>query len=415
MDPKDLKQFFQQYVPNAPPGADTVSNFVGDPGGGAAQVEASLDIQYIMGVAPGIDTEFWYYQGGDFCTDVKNWTSQLLAAAGDAPLVTSVSYGWQGPLSQLGCADSNVDAIDSDFAKLAASGITIIVASGDSGSGFSNDQGSDCAGNVVNMELQGTVEKIIPNVTLSSCLADCVQGEDGKLPYAGWVYDGPTDSSGTGTCTFLQVVTGIKSAPGKTSGGAFRLWPSWPASSPWVTSVGATQYVGNQEGNTEMATEQFGSGGGFSFQFDRTHAGWQSAVIDEYFQIVPKGEPFPPAYVFKPAGRGTPDVAALGEGYQVFRSGKVMSVAGTSASAPVFAAIISLLNEHRLQSGGKPLGFLNPWLYANPGMFTDVTKGTNAISRQGGPTAWGFDCTKGWDPATGLGTPKWDAMVDALP
>ena len=30
MHPKDLKQFFQQYVPNAPPGADTVSKFVGD-------------------------------------------------------------------------------------------------------------------------------------------------------------------------------------------------------------------------------------------------------------------------------------------------------------------------------------------------------------------------------------------------
>jgi tripeptidyl-peptidase-1 len=408
MDPKDLKQFFQQYVPNAPPGAETVSKFVGDPGRGTAQVEANLDIQYIMGVAPGIDTEFWSYQSADFCADLKNWTSMLLAVGGDAPLVTSVSYGWQGPLIELGCADSNYAAVDADFAKLAASGITIIFASADSGSGY--HPGYDmCAKKLVNTELQGPVVQVIPNATMSYCLDLCASHN------VGWTYDGPADDSGTGTCTILTSIIGTKSALGKTSGGVPRLMPSWPASSPWVTAVGATRFVGQQEDNEEMATDQFGSGGGFSYRFDRTKAGWQSAAVEQYFQIVPKGKPFPPSTMFNAAGRGTPDVAALGEGYQVVLSGAVMSVGGTSASAPAFAAIISLLNEHRLQNGGKHLGFLNPWLFANPGMFTDVTKGTNAIGRQTGPLPFGFNCTKGWDPATGLGTPKWDAMVDALP
>ena len=60
----------------------------------------------------------------------------MLLASDDVPLVTSVSYGWQGSLSQIGCQDADVTAVDNDFAKLAAKGITIIFASGDSGSGY---------------------------------------------------------------------------------------------------------------------------------------------------------------------------------------------------------------------------------------------------------------------------------------
>ena len=52
--------------------------FAGHPGGeGAGQMEASLDIQYLMGVAPGIETEFWYYGSstpGMASFDIFNWT-----------------------------------------------------------------------------------------------------------------------------------------------------------------------------------------------------------------------------------------------------------------------------------------------------------------------------------------------------
>ena len=66
-----------------------------------------------------------------------------------------------------------------------------------------------------------------------------------------------------------------------------------------------------------MATDPFGSGGGFSAQFNRSDATWQNAAVEEYFKIAPKGEKFPPTYSFPTTGRGTPDVAALGEGFQV--------------------------------------------------------------------------------------------------
>ncbi len=55
----------------------------------------------------------------------------------------------------------------------------------------------------------------------------------------------------------------------------------------------------------------------------------------------------------------------------------------------------------------KPVGFVNPALYANPSVMNDITNGGN----QGGGTA-GFNSTVGWDSVTGLGTPNFPAMVD---
>jgi hypothetical protein len=92
-----------------------------------------------MGVAPGLKTEFWLFAASDFCKDLKNWTDTIIAQD-DAPLVHSVSYGWQENLSQIGCQSAEVAAIDANFAKLAAKlaakGATMIFASGDSGSGY---------------------------------------------------------------------------------------------------------------------------------------------------------------------------------------------------------------------------------------------------------------------------------------
>ena len=123
----------------------------------------------------------------------------------------------------------------------------------------------------------------------------------------------------------------------------------------------------------------------------------------------------PPAGAFPPKGRATPDVSALGEGYQVIRNGKVLAEGGTSASTPVFAAVVSLLNEARTNAGKPQMGFLNPFLYANADAFFDVTVGSNR-----GVDPYGFNCSKGWDPVTGLGTPKFDrllaaAMADHVP
>jgi hypothetical protein len=130
-----------------------------------------------------------------------------------------------------------------------------------------------------------------------------------------------------------------------------KLYPSWPASSAYVTAVGATRFQKQRPENDEMASDQFGSGGGFSGMVDRTDATWQEAAVTKYLRMDVN---LPPKSAFVSTGRATPDVSGLGEGYQVFDSGeKPDSVGGTSASAPMFASLVSLLNEARLQVGGR--------------------------------------------------------------
>ena len=104
---------------------------------------------------------------------------------------------------------------------------------------------------------------------------------------------------------------------------------------------------------------------------------------------------------------------SLGEGYQVYVGDKVESVGGTSASSPAFAGYVSLLNEARLKAGKPPMGFLNPFLYQHPEAFTDVTLGSNKVDHDGQALPYGFNCSKGWDPVTGLGTPRFDKLLSA--
>jgi tripeptidyl-peptidase-1 len=72
-----------------------------------------------------------------------------------------------------------------------------------------------------------------------------------------------------------------------------------------------------------------------------------------------------------------------------------------SASAPIFASTIALLNSQRL----VPLGFLNPWLYLESAVLNDITTGSNP-----GCGTSGFPAAAGWDPVTGLGTPNFAKM-----
>ena len=68
----------------------------------------------------------------------------------------------------------------------------------------------------------------------------------------------------------------------------------------------------------------------------------------------------------------------------------------------MFAALISLLNDHQVRHGRKRLGFLNPLLYQHASeIFYDITTGHNT-----GCNSTGFSAAIGWDPVTGLGTPS---------
>lgn len=180
-----------------------------------------------------------------------------------------------------------------------------------------------------------------------------------------------------------------------------------------MTAVGGTQYV-----KPEQAV-RFSSGG---FSETWPVPSYQEAAIAQYFAENPESwEPWSQYFVM--GGRGIPDVAMQGCNYQVVLNGRVHLVNGTSASAPAFAALVSLLNDDRIACGKPPLGFLNPWLYSTSvsRTFTDITEGRSigcTGMTWGRPIAGnpsivpgaGWDAVPGWDPVTGLGTPDFNAL-----
>merc|ERR1719443_317480 len=214
----DLEQFFKSYVHGSKNAS--IYKFVGDSGIGNPGVESSLDVDYLMGVAPGVLTEFWYWKSFDFCGDLVNWTNSILDAK-DPPLVHSVSYGWQRNLSQLHCTQANVDEVDANFAKLAARGISLIFASGDSGSGY---VGHDCAAykytndNAVD---QGELYNHYGVATAEICCAMAHQ-PNGSLQKRSWTLlpltNGSSQSS-QGDCSIYSSVKTTKAQPGAISGG----------------------------------------------------------------------------------------------------------------------------------------------------------------------------------------------------
>ena len=197
--------------------------------------------------------------------------------------------------------------------------------------------------------------------------------------------------------------------------------PDFPASCPYVTALGATFLPAGASAkqDAEVAVTRFPSGGGFSNIYPQPS--YQSSAVNTYLtNYVPKQyksysltaptndptEAQTAGGIYNRAGRGYPDAAAVGDNIVIFNNGVPTLIGGTSASAPVFAAIINRINEERIFVGKSPVGFINPTLYKNPGAFHDITVGNNS-----GCGTMGFVASKGWDPVTGLGTPNYPALL----
>ena len=138
--------------------------------------------------------------------------------------------------------------------------------------------------------------------------------------------------------------------------------------------------------------------------------------------------------------RAYPSVVALAWGVPMFAGGKLLVTGvvtgGTSASAPAFAGVVSLLNALRLDQGLPCLGFLHPRLYqaaaasaaaaaaaaavatpkasADPAMFFDVVVGNSSVGGDLYDCGNGFEATSGWDAVTGWGSPRWAGLVHFL-
>lgn len=174
------------------------------------------------------------------------------------------------------------------------------------------------------------------------------------------------------------------SSDGVTGGGNH---VDFPASSPHVLACGGTRLIGTGstiESETVWNDGQQGgaTGGGYSTVFPLPS--WQAGKVTGSF-------------------RGVPDVCGDADpesGYNILVDGQQEVVGGTSAVAPLWAALIALINQQR----GKSSGFVNPTLYGDPQDFHDITQGSNGA----------YSAGPGWDPCTGLGSPDGVEIASAL-
>jgi kumamolisin len=170
----------------------------------------------------------------------------------------------------------------------------------------------------------------------------------------------------------------------------------FPASSPFALACGGTSLRGSGSTIASETVWNDGSAGGAS-----------GGGISGFFPLPSWQEGLS---VQKTAGqtvalgmRGVPDIAGDADpetGYNVRVDGSNTVIGGTSAVAPLWAALIARINA----AAGKPAGFVNPLLYANAAALRDVTSGNNGH----------FAATVGWDACTGLGSPNGQSLAALL-
>jgi tripeptidyl-peptidase I len=92
-------------------------------------------------------------------------------------------------------------------------------------------------------------------------------------------------------------------------------------------------------------------------------------------------------------------------------NGGLRRVTGTSASAPVFASMLARVNNARLLANKTTVGFVSPILYA----FKDkIMRDVDTGYIFGCGIARAFEATSGWDAVTGLGSPKFEKMMEVF-
>ena len=206
----------------------------------------------------------------------------------------------------------------------------------------------------------------------------------------------------------------------------------WPASSPWVTAVGGTALAVDQSNARVFETGWGTANYDVAANGTVTRTGWLYGAGGGVSKLFAQPKYQTDAGMTL-AGRGVPDVAALGDPQTGFLVGQTQTfpdgayydeyrIGGTSLSSPIFAGLMALAQ----QKAGKEFGFANPLFYANADAFTDITSVKTAVARRnfvngidaadgtadkirtfddysGSPTQ---STGPGWDNVTGLGVPN---------
>lgn len=303
--------------------------------------EGNLDAEVLLGM--GYPTPLLAYSTAhspDSSDEDELYISWLQHVLSQSTLPTVISTSYADPEDSL--PYSYASRVCAAFAQLGARGVTVIFGSGDHGVGTNSS-------------------------------TSCLSGPDSSLGSSPSIWHG-THPSGREFETHF------------------------PDSCPYVTSVGATRSLPIHPETEIVAynpTNHFHSGGGFSKYFSRPP--YQDSAIPPY--IASLGSLYSDLY--NANGRGYPDISAQGYRIVTVWNGTKRLVDGTSASAPIVAGIVALVNDALIAEGKPPMGWLNPWLYGGGyKSFKDVVSGSAS-----GCNGTGFPAQVGWDAVSGFGTP----------
>ena len=174
----------------------------------------------------------------------------------------------------------------------------------------------------------------------------------------------------------------------------------YPADDAFLTSVGGTDLVTSSAGGPWSSETVWVDGGGGISPDRYTIPSWQTTAAAGCSSC-------------SKTLRNGPDVSANANFTFYVCANQTTCTAntygGTSFAAPMWAGYLALVNQQSVANGGKPLGFINPLIYAIAAGssyttdFHDITSGSN-----------GFSATAGYDLATGLGSPNGAALINAL-
>jgi len=427
------------------------------------QFESDLDVQYITAMGVGIATIFlnqpsnyWILQ---FAEDTQNMNNP--------PLVFSVSYGWselqQCEIASLHCdilgynSIQYVNRTNGELKKLGAMGVSVLVSDGDDGApslggssgncpldvnhwcpkGGCPHNSSNCGSFQALSQSSGVIcffpmgiqsegcSKFFNDPNLSSVIQDFISNNfacninfDVDIENMPHFYSlcpcsllKPTLSNGwiVGPYVFYQE-----------NGPVFVA--DYPTSSPYVTSVGATQFIQGDHIKEISCSILTGAiittGGGFSsFQPQPTY---QVDTVKRY--LVNNANNLPPSFSFDSGMRAYPDISFNGHNYKIFYSNSSSDscpcleteVDGTSCSSPAFSGLISLINDKLLNNNKSQLGFLNYLLYQMaaefPTAFNDIVSGNNNCNRAY-CCIYGYSAVPGYDVVSGLGSPNFENML----
>jgi uncharacterized protein (TIGR03437 family) len=196
-----------------------------------------------------------------------------------------------------------------------------------------------------------------------------------------------------------------------------------PASIPEVTAVGGTEFD-DANGTYWNATNNSNLASAISYIPEKA---WNDSLANSELAASTGGASIFYSKPWWQSGPGVPDDSARDvpdvsmnaswshDGYYIYL-GSWYEQGGTSASTPVFAGVVALLNHYLMSKGvlSQPgLGNINPTLYRlaqnAPGAFHDIIKGDNIVPCvQGSPNcvngSLGYSAGPGYDQVTGLGS-----------